>query len=670
MSTIIRAGRSSFSLTLRSNVMANPFSTPFNQVISWLCQQLDYKTAATVSLSLLNDEQIKDSIEHEGLLDGITPLTDGDTAKTLTSLADMTVGCLIKGGVSMANTLEGFLSRNTIYDSARASLMIVGTIASVLSIPLEENQHSDNENNINIVDRISNAVSPSETVLWPLKCLMKMAVARNCLSSVLLLLNSTIPDELRWRRPQARGFVTPLRPSLGLFLALVEIILESTGDATRALLDLFDEESGLTYWLSIEDDTRLTLCLFSIHGKHVFLLQPEVRSWVIEQLKRAIESPTYIIHDEWLCDIVSGVFCNAECEIRLGLDAARKSSTKPTPCLEVSECYREDMNALQDLLIPQEDSGGLDFDILIPSLLLLSLRGKNWREGSSIPTQILLNALCDLAGRKSSCTPRFLFDGQTVMRQCALTENIQAAAFLVSGRSGLVLECADLIIAKLGITIKDAEMALFGGTAIELKEMLACWENDEGNGTKNTPFTEWTPTPGHRHVLWLMVHHTLNVITYGDFDVPTSRGKLSPIIAGRICFRAWLCLTERGKRADATQWLEEWLRRQLDLKDGISTKRLACAALVRILLFADEECITLDLNDTDDENELILASTLGFDVKFLAELSHACVGMIQSIPPQLQSEVMSAVGNLNLDKSALFVDGNHDVISFKGLDDL
>lgn len=143
------------------------------------------------------------------------------------------------------------------------------------------------------------------------------------------------------------------------------------------------------------------------------------------------------------------------------------------------------------------------------------------------------------------------------------------------------------------------------------------------------------------------------------------------ILSQTISFRAWLCLNEKGKRKDATQWLEKWLRRQLDLKDGISTKRrLACAALVRILLWADEECITLDLNDTDDENELILASTVGFDVKFLAELSHACVGMIQAIPPQLQSEVMSAVGNLNLDTSALFVDGNPDVISVNGLDDL
>lgn len=533
MSTIIRFGGSTFTLSLRTNVVSNPLSTPFDQVLSWLCQKLEYKTAATVSLSLLNDEKIKDSIEHEGLLDGITPLLNGDNAKTLTSLADMTVGCLIKGGVSMANTLEGFLARNTLYDSARASLMLVGTIASVLSIPLEEN-HSYDEN-VNIVDRLSNAVSPSVTVLWPLNCLMKMAVARNCLSSVLLLLNLTIPNELRWRRPQARGFATSPRPSLGLFLAFVELVLESTSEATRALLDLFDEESGLTYWLSVEDDTRLALCLFSIHGKHVFLLQAEVRLWVLKQLTRAIESPTYIIHDEWLCDIVSGVFCNAECEIRLGLDATRKrkSSTKPSPCLEVSECYREEMKAIQDLLIPQKESGGLDFDILIPSLLLLSSRDKIWREGSTVSTQILLNALCDLAGRKSSCTPRFLFDGPTVMRQCALTENIQAAAFLVSGRSGLILECADLIIAKRGITMKDAEVALFGGTVIELKEMMASWKNNEGN-TTDIPSTEWTPTSGHCHVLWLLLHHTLNVVTYGDFDAPADRGKLNPIIAGRI----------------------------------------------------------------------------------------------------------------------------------------
>lgn len=57
---------------------------------------------------------------HKGLLDGIKPLGDdsshGNLTETLTSLADMAVGCLIKGGVSMSKTLDGFLSRVSEYD--------------------------------------------------------------------------------------------------------------------------------------------------------------------------------------------------------------------------------------------------------------------------------------------------------------------------------------------------------------------------------------------------------------------------------------------------------------------------------------------------------------------------------------------------------------------------
>jgi hypothetical protein len=112
----------------------------------------------------------------------------------------------------------------------------------------------------------------------------------------------------------------------------------------------------------------------------------------------------------------------------------------------------------------------------------------------------------------------------------------------------------------------------------------------------------------------------------------------------------------------ATKWLEMWLRQKLELKDGVSSKRLACAALVRVLLWADEECSTLD---DDDEDELIISSLVGFDVKFLAELSHACVGLIQSIPPHLQSEVGSGLDGFasRSSTSAMFtfeVFGNHE----------
>lgn len=134
-------------------------------------------------------------------------------------------------------------------------------------------------------------------------------------------------------------------------------------------------------------------------------------------------------------------------------------------------------------------------------------------------------------------------------------------------------------------------------------------------------------------------------------------------------FRAWLCLTEKSDIATATKWLEIWLKHHLNLKDGLSTKRLACAVLVRILLWPDEECSALDLNDDADEDELILASVIGFDIKFLAELSHSCVGLIQSIPPQMQSEIMSGLDDGGRNRSSMFsfeLDDNRDILRAVG----
>lgn len=545
ITTLMRAGAQTRTLTLRTNIVTNPLTTPYNQILSWLCQRRDYFTAAGVALSLLNDveavyelrgipkDKCSDLIAHQGLLDGITPLASGDTAdetKTLTSLADMTVGCMIKGGTSMASTLEGFLSRNTLYDSARASLMLVGAIA--MSVSSEPEPSQDALFHENIVESLSKAANPSESVLWPLRCLLKMAVARQCLSSALLLLNSAIPNELRWRQPHPRGAATGPRPSLGLFVAVVQIIIESRGEATRALLDLFDEESGQPYWLSIQDDTRLALCIFSVNGKYLFIQEPECRAWILELLSEAIDSRnnrTGSIPDEWLSEVITGVFCNAECDISLGLDSRKSVQSRCTE--EYLGCYREQMEHVRDLLVPQDDSGGLDFDILIPSLLLLTARGKAWREGMS--SQVVLNAVSDLAGRKLSCDPRFIFDGRTVMQQCAKAENVQAASFLVGGRSGLVLECADLLLeAEIDISMKNAEIALFGGSLRELKEIMATLDYTK-NLDADSIRHDWTPSKSQFHLLWLIEHHVINVNRYGDFDA-SSQGELTPVTAGRI----------------------------------------------------------------------------------------------------------------------------------------
>ena len=77
-----------------------------------------------MALSLLDDGEAvyelcgiptsleEELVHHKGLLDGIKPLDcNGNMSETLTSLADMAVGCLIKGGASMSKTLEGFLTR-------------------------------------------------------------------------------------------------------------------------------------------------------------------------------------------------------------------------------------------------------------------------------------------------------------------------------------------------------------------------------------------------------------------------------------------------------------------------------------------------------------------------------------------------------------------------------
>ncbi|KAL7553160.1 hypothetical protein ACHAWF_016409 [Thalassiosira exigua] len=657
----LRVGTHLKSLSLRTNVISNPISTPFHQVLSWLCQRRDYYTAASVALSLLDDAEAvyelcgipksngEELMYHKGLLDGIKPLHEdssrGDGSDIMTSLANMAIGCLIKGGVFMSKTLEGFLSRNTLYNAPRACIMLVGVIASAVSN--EPNPSHKVNKNVNIVDMLSAVESPSEDLIWPIRCLMKMAVVRKCLPSAILLINATIPNELRWRAPKSRGLASAPRPPLGLFLSIVEIILESTEDATRLLLDMTDEESGLSYWFSIDDDTKLAACLLSVRGKYVLLREPEVRAWVLERLKEEIETLTGypFLPDGWLKEIVTGAFCNAECDISLGLDAMlmRCSTSESESSHGVDEvvCYRKDMLRVRDFLIPKHHSGGLDFDILIPALLILVHRNLEWRD-SQLSTQTLLNTVCDMTGQQTIVEPMYVLDGATLMRQCALSKNVQAAAFLVGvgSRKGLILECADLIVSALAMSMRDVEISLFIGSLTELKRNMVVIHE----GMEPPPELEkFTPSGNHQHILWLLEEHILKVQTYGEFDYSSKKysGKLSPVFAGRVCFRAWYCLTHPSILSTSAKWLEEWLRLKLELSGGESPKRLACAALVRTLLWADET-EELDLSDGDDEP--LLAILIGFDGRFMAELARACCGLIQSIPPHLAEELMSSHG--------------------------
>jgi hypothetical protein len=603
-------------------------------------------TLCRIPISEVSEEY--NPIHHKGLLDGIQPMSS-NAPEILNSLADMAVACLVKGGES--NVLQGFLSRNTLYTASSTSIMLVGTILSTLS-----------KESASIPELITNELSTiknqSDDMLWPIQCLMKMAVVRKCLPLAIMMLNKTIPNELRWRAPPSQGLSSSPRPSMGLFLGLLRIILESTEAATRCLLNTIDEESGFQYWFSITDDTRLVLCLLKIEGRNVMLLEPEVRAWVLTRLKEEIESPTefagtsQLLSNKWLFDVVTGALVNARC------DKVINSIPKTEYGNEVT-CYRHDMEVIRIQFMKQNDMFGLDYDLVIAAMLILvSRRCDLWNNGE-VSTQTLLNTICDMAGRKMNSETNYIFDGATVMRLCASADNMQAAAFLIGGKHGLIIECGCMLVSSLEMSIEDAEIALYSGSLVDLRCLMIPLHDQMAAQHHSSTFV---PSEMHYHLLWLIEHYVLDIKSFGEFDLTShsfTQGKLSPVFTGRVCFRAWYSLTHPSNLSSSVEWLEKWLRQKVDLTSGSqltsannltsnkSTKRLACAALVHTLLWADE-VDDLDLKDADDEDQ-ILCKLIGFNLRFIAELAEACCGLIQSIPPNLADELTSSLdGSTNV----------------------
>ena len=79
-----------------------------------------------------------------GLLDGILPLNDRGDRSAAAALADTTVLCLVRAGIGDDHThntasgrtrlaLEGFLARDTLYDGAQTSLLLVAVAAQTVS---------------------------------------------------------------------------------------------------------------------------------------------------------------------------------------------------------------------------------------------------------------------------------------------------------------------------------------------------------------------------------------------------------------------------------------------------------------------------------------------------------------------------------------------------------
>ena len=134
----------------------------------------------------------------------------------------MAVGCLIKGAYATLPTLRLFLKEDNHYDATRTSLMLAATTARVLSIDSEVVSAMMGEGyNINVKS------SPSgEDLVWLVRCLLRVGVARDSLKATLMLLNAFVPDELQNRR--CGNVLKYSIPSMELCNKLVTLILMSS----------------------------------------------------------------------------------------------------------------------------------------------------------------------------------------------------------------------------------------------------------------------------------------------------------------------------------------------------------------------------------------------------------------------------------------------------------
>jgi hypothetical protein len=291
----------------------------------------------------------------------------------------------------------------------------------------------------------------------------------------------------------------------------------------------------------------------------------------------------------------------------------------------------------RNALIAAPGYGGLDFDLIIPCLLLLQSRQAVWRDGDQYAsTQSLLDAACYLAGRDSNQEePVFALDASTVMRQCALAGNVRAGANLIGGKNGFVLQCCDILMLELQVSMEDAE-------AFFLDETLSL-EIIEKSSNYHPP--QFEPlTDSHRQLLWLLDEHVLSIRTYGEFDSTHIRGRVDPVFCARSIFRAWLCLTFQDKKV-ASAWLARWLRARLDIQEGhtISKHRLVCAALTRALVWNDTPNNNTAATSTPGAasgQRMMLGHALEMEIKFLVQLAQSCCGLVESVPPAVAEEII------------------------------
>ena len=172
--------------------------------------------------------------------------------------------------------------------------------------------------------------SEATNILWPIRCLLKIGLARNCMSTALALLNTSIPDALRCRAAKSSGVNGPL---LHLSKAIVTMILASDPPLSAGcLLDLTEtpneHDSSARYWQSLDHDTRIAFSTIAVGSHHPLLRETEVRSWALDRITGYFESSlmqredlahsetmtqkdTHSLPSEWMVEVCWAILSNA-----------------------------------------------------------------------------------------------------------------------------------------------------------------------------------------------------------------------------------------------------------------------------------------------------------------------------------------------------------------------
>lgn len=661
------------AITMRSSVILDGFTSPYEKVLSWLCDQNDHFTAAIIALSLLDDKIALGDIEnsmisgaynqgltnHERILESITPvhLHDIGTAsklanlnvkpvrlgsamsyqemlqkKVLTNLSNIAVNCLINGGSTMAHALDKFLARNKFYDADSAcKILVENATRTIRNLDAVDMKH--------LAPYSYNPHQSEGHALWPIQCLLGVAVARDCMESALSMLNQNIPEELRHRPTNSHG--SHYASTMQLSKSIISMILASTKDAGGVLMGLVDPSTNKLYWESLDGETQLSLSLLHVQGRFPLLREVEVRDWALNLLHGSTglvnrESNEFEedVPSDWLRELCTGVLSNAGCDLSQTILFTPAISIDPTDTINVDEkdLFHESLEEEEDLydyLTPVPGFGGIDYDLIIPSFLILVKRKINWLVGNDkISSQKILNVICDLAGKPSIEEPIFSLNSSPVIKQCVIMENALAAANFIGGQKGLVLKCAYYLTQEFELGMSQAERILSQDADNASSIMCPISESVHGKMAD----VEFTLTESHKAILWLLEKHTLSVKKYGAF-YSESRGHIDPVFAARLCLKVWLCFMKAYPGSGL--WLEKWLVDRLDLDSSATpSKRLPHAAIIRALLWTETEGRS-EAKRSELDRKPVLAMSLGFSMPFLVNLARIPCGLLECVPSSI-----------------------------------